>query len=285
MKHILRRFFYVMIIALSMAPCSYAQNSTLLREMTIFFKTDPTDFKVIDTAKHEIIYALRYLSNAGTSSERIVQDSCVLQIGHRVSKTYSKTLYDLDVLRHTRTRANYPSPPPVPPIEIFKGYPSKAYCSETRIPFGSFDTPIYKYSEPQPVFDWKIGQEKKTIMGLECTKATLRFRGRDYEAWFAPSVALQEGPWKFRGLPGLIMAIKDTKEHYVFECVNIRQVKKLELIKEYNRNYKELSRQQIRVFFEDIYAHPQQWTKSQGITIQAKEGEYFVCIFNPIELE
>lgn len=34
--------------------------------------------------------------------------------------------------------------------------------------------------------------------------ATTQFRGLTYTAWFALDIPINEGPWKFHGLPGLI---------------------------------------------------------------------------------
>ena len=58
-------------------------------------------------------------------------------------------------------------------------------------------------------FEWSITNESKIIQNLKCMKATTSFRGRKYEAWFTPTVPIPAGPWKFFGLPGLIIEIKD----------------------------------------------------------------------------
>ncbi len=40
--------------------------------------------------------------------------------------------------------------------------------------------------------------------------------GRLWEAWFSPDLPFSEGPYKFSGLPGLIMKVKDARGHYEF---------------------------------------------------------------------
>ncbi len=105
------------------------------------------------------------------------------------------------------------------------------------------------------------------ILGHRCQKATCRWRGRDYVAWFAPDIPIRRGPWKFGGLPGLIMKIHDVDSLYVFEAVAIEkgnfpiyQYPKEEFMKStrthtwklqiaYNRNY--LKTAGIRSFNED----------------------------------
>jgi hypothetical protein len=63
-----------------------------------------------------------------------------------------------------------------------------------------------------------------TILNQICQKATCIFRGRNYEAWFAQGINVSEGPWKFNGLPGLILKITDSKQDYSFEAISIEKI-------------------------------------------------------------
>jgi GLPGLI family protein len=58
---------------------------------------------------------------------------------------------------------------------------------------------------------WQLGSEHKEVNGLQCSDAYTRFRGRDYIAWYAIDVPTSAGPWKFNGLPGLIVLIEDKR--------------------------------------------------------------------------
>lgn len=79
----------------------------------------------------------------------------------------------------------------------------------------------YRYKEPWPSMQWTLKDEKQTICGYLCQKATCHWRGRDYVAWFTSTIPLRSGPWKFGGLPGLIMKIYDTKHLYTWEAVSV----------------------------------------------------------------
>ena len=79
----------------------------------------------------------------------------------------------------------------------------------------------YHYTEPWPSMQWTLESEKQTICGYQCQRATCHWRGRDYEAWFTSAIPLKSGPWKFGGLPGLIMKIYDTKHLYTWEAVSV----------------------------------------------------------------
>jgi GLPGLI family protein len=62
-----------------------------------------------------------------------------------------------------------------------------------------------------PNIDWVIvKKEVKKINGYICNKAITHFRGRDYEAWFTPEIPITFGPFKFKGLPGLILILNST---------------------------------------------------------------------------
>lgn len=75
---------------------------------------------------------------------------------------------------------------------------------------------VCKYTEPIPEFSWKLLEETKKIGGHECQKAECHYMGRTYVAWFAPDIPISDGPWKFCGLPGLVLEVSDLSNQYVF---------------------------------------------------------------------
>jgi GLPGLI family protein len=81
----------------------------------------------------------------------------------------------------------------------------------------------YRYSEPWPAMKWELGDEQQTICGYQCQKATCHWRGRDFAAWFTPKIPIKSGPWKFGGLPGLIMKVFDSRRLYLWEAVAVEK--------------------------------------------------------------
>lgn len=67
------------------------------------------------------------------------------------------------------------------------------------------------YADTLHPMEWKLESEEKTVGGIPCKRATVRFKGRDYVAWYAPSIPISNGPWKLGGLPGLILEASDVQ--------------------------------------------------------------------------
>lgn len=63
-------------------------------------------------------------------------------------------------------------------------------------------------TEKLPDYEWDFKSEVKQIGKYECYLAELSFRGRDFLVWFNPKINIPFGPWKFYGLPGLIVYIQ-----------------------------------------------------------------------------
>lgn len=82
----------------------------------------------------------------------------------------------------------------------------------------------YRYEEPAGALPWTITPATTaTIAGYACQRATATFGGRAWEAWFTREVPVSDGPYKFAGLPGLIVKVGDTRGHYVFELLKLRK--------------------------------------------------------------
>ena len=69
-------------------------------------------------------------------------------------------------------------------------------------------------SELFPIMTWKLENETKTISNYLCNKASVKFRGRNYIAWYTSDLPLNIGPWKFNSLPGAILQVYDDSQTY-----------------------------------------------------------------------
>lgn len=84
-----------------------------------------------------------------------------------------------------------------------------------------FQRNTYLITEPLEIIKWEILTSIKKINGFNCQKAICNFKGRNYEAWFTTEIPFSYGPWKFNGLPGLILDVSDTKKEVQFTAIGI----------------------------------------------------------------
>ncbi|MBK8711290.1 MAG: GLPGLI family protein [Niastella sp.] len=76
--------------------------------------------------------------------------------------------------------------------------------------------------EQIPGINWEISKEFKYILSYEVYKARANFRGRNYTAWFTNKIPVLSGPWKFGGLPGLILELYSDDEQVKFIASEIK---------------------------------------------------------------
>lgn len=75
-------------------------------------------------------------------------------------------------------------------------------------------------------FNWEITKEEKNEKGYQLQKAVTNFGGRKWTAWFTQNIPIPEGPYKFSGLPGLIVEIYDSQNHYHYELTKVTKLSK-----------------------------------------------------------
>ncbi|WP_156831976.1 GLPGLI family protein [Kaistella palustris] len=107
-----------------------------------------------------------------------------------------------------------------------------------------------KIDEP---LKWRITDETKTVMGMKMQKATTSYGGRKWDAWFTPEIPLQDGPYVFNGLPGLIAEIRDAEDDYHFLLVQIKNSDGKLYLRE---NVLPISWKQYEKLAMDYYADP-----------------------------
>ena len=70
---------------------------------------------------------------------------------------------------------------------------------------------------------WKILPDKKKVGQFEVQKATADFGGRSWTAWFSQDFPFQDGPYKFYGLPGLILELEDASGTQSFKFLGSKK--------------------------------------------------------------
>lgn len=99
---------------------------------------------------------------------------------------------------------------------VFKNYPKAG-----RLTYIDNVLDDYFYEEDMPQFDWQRLDDDTVILGYKAYKARADYRGRTWTVYYAPDIAVGDGPWKLCGLPGLILYAKESESVFSFEAIGI----------------------------------------------------------------
>lgn len=69
----------------------------------------------------------------------------------------------------------------------------------------------YCIKDTLQLIKWTILEDTMTLKSLKCFKATGLYMGYDYTAWYYPTIPTTAAPLYFRGLPGLLINVKNNK--------------------------------------------------------------------------
>jgi GLPGLI family protein len=240
----------------------------------------------VDSGNIRILYALNAtdIKNPAT-----YDDLQRLEIGGQLSKYYSDFLYRVDSLGGDRDGiVKRKSPEEWSEYvysEYFKDFFHSVLTEYVRMPWGISN---YQSSEEIPAQNWELYDDTLTVLGYLCQKATCKFRGRNYTAWFAVDIPINNGPWKFGGLPGLILKVYDADKLYVFESTGIENHIKKYPVNKYNSytNYGKTDREKLSKLLKKIH---KDYITTAGIknlsnNINPKTNKKSPP-YNPLELE
>lgn len=96
---------------------------------------------------------------------------------------------------------------------------------------------IYSYEEDRPM-TWKISSETRKIGEYKVQKAETDFGGRKWTAWFTTDLPYQDGPYKFGGLPGLIVKVEDDKGDYSFDLMKNYKIAEFPTLNQFGNTLK-----------------------------------------------
>lgn len=183
----------------------------------------------LDTARICVMYQLTYIEDTLYPNFK-QQEKQILLAGHEASSYQSFNHHKFEMIGRQKVREGQM----IQWLQSGLSFDEYGYCFKYRIykdqKHGTVTTRDYvftvgsfKYEENKRCFDWDITSDTDTIHGYLSQKAICDFGGRRWEAWFAPEIPYSDGPYKFCGLPGLILKIADTKKHYDFTLISIER--------------------------------------------------------------
>lgn len=225
----------------------------------------------IDALKYKATYLLTYQSDSSDVNS-IEMEEMILLIGPNTSKFLSlgthlkdsvinnTTLFDGQSINLMNTLGNIPKSKFKE--KVFKNYPADKITTTEQVL-----KDFYQYQEPKELFDWQVKEETQIIAGYDCQKAETEFAGRKYIAWFSFEIPLNDGPYKFNGLPGLIVHIHDTKNQYDYKLTSFKEIEKGLSITMDKKNYITIPKQKLVQLKADFHKNIFKKLAQNGFTV------------------
>lgn len=255
--------------------------------------------ELTDKFKYKATYDLTWQIDS-TNSESIQNETMVLFIGDKISRFSSEGQYIADSIKEAykdreRTQQSFNEMRSKMPMSALNFYVFKRQNSAQV----SFTEKIvkdnYRYIQDIDDLNWEILPETKEVAGFVAQKAKASFSGRDYTAWFTTEIPISEGPYKFRGLPGLILEISDNNDYYTFKLNGFKELNDEILIEFEPEDYLEVSRERFLEIKQEYAENPFIKMENSGITMGFQPGQKEKLLRehreelkkenNPIELE
>ncbi|SFI16586.1 GLPGLI family protein [Halpernia frigidisoli] len=267
----------------------------LLSQETTF----PKDFKMRSSAflvknYDESILNVYYIFNSIDKSNlkgKSVESVCILQIGKNFSKFSDTSRLRLDSLMTKYSRQDNIGSVEINDLLRYKilwsGVSLKDFKEKKVTHQNTVAGKIYQYDEGVPEQIWQLKNEVKIVLGYKCNKAILKYRGRIYTAWYAREISINNGPYIFQGLPGLILEIQDQDNYVHFTAKGIDR-KLMDIYLENNQSILNVNREKYREIRKNYFDNPSAFIygtayNQDGTPIISKP--IHTSVYNPLELE
>ena len=281
----------VTLVVLAASVCAVQAQQTLVTYTPDGVKTYDTvepPSEVLDTTRFVVSYRMLYQQRP--ENEHPMEDLLLLEVGRNMTKFYSYKTWQTDSLVRVtppeQVMANLGSFHGGVQDVLFRDQSAGRLTHTDQIGMDHL-----LYTEPLPDCGWELADGERTILGYVCRRAACTFRGRSYEAWYAPEIAVSCGPWKFGGLPGLILAIRDDAGVLDLEATGVEQ--RVEPIRMTDRNYLKTNRKKYLDLKQKAMTDPVGYLTGNSnvrMTIKNEDGSPvnpgdLLRGYNPIELE
>lgn len=185
-------------------------------------------FSIILTAQNKrFTYEYKFIPDSTNASE-IKTETMNLDTSPSGSKFYSYTVYQADSLSRIDLEKQLAatgminiktdSRKGLVRYSVSKKYPNYETSLHNRLLMDK-----YRILDERPIH-WKIIQDKEKIGEWNVQKAETDFAGRHWIAWFAADIPIQDGTYKFHGLPGLIVKMEDKTKSHIFTLQGIKNI-------------------------------------------------------------
>lgn len=164
------------------------------------------------------LYEYKFIPDS-TNTQNLQDEIMILNIQKDRSEFYSSEKYASDSTQLAQSKKGIMAMPfnKVMVNDRVIKYPNSNLIKYITIMFWD------KYTVKQEIdLKWHLENSFDTILGYKVQKATTDFGGRKWTAWFTKEIPIQDGPYKFKNLPGLILKIEDSNKNHTFELKAIK---------------------------------------------------------------
>lgn len=170
--------------------------------------------ETIDTAQFVAVYDYECRTQDDEGQDVTDRMQVVVQVGRTVVKSMPRSAYRQSD-ESADIAADYQEAYMHMPT-VWIGHPSgKTTVREFIFPHE------YEGYEPTPDIAWTLTDDTLTVSGYHCQQATATFRGVKWHVWYTEEIPSSAGPWRLRGLPGMIVEAKS--EAHTFRLAEVRQ--------------------------------------------------------------
>jgi GLPGLI family protein len=217
----------------------------------------------IDDAVYRCTYQVTTVKDTIDVQSFVLQDVMALDIGEKSAVFYSLQKEKSDSIRKKAVVSGFldrsalaSSPKGVNKYVVYLNHPADKITYKEEI-FGKSHS--YYYQEDLSYPSWTLDSEKAMIAGYPCQLATCAYRGRTYQAWFTMEIPLSYGPYKFGGLPGLVLKVQDTRGHYTFEAIGFERLTPAVPINYNVASFKQVAMKDLLKIQREYMADPIGW--------------------------
>lgn len=195
---------------------------------------------------------------------------------NQTSYFFSQNFLKIDSLRNLVIEGKIPpstvSKVPYPSTQ-FNLFIEKQYSTQNLKVFHKIHRFNYLYSTNK-LLNWHIQSDTTRIKGYTCSKAITKYEGRNYTAWYTTEIPISDGPYKFWGLPGLIVEISDDEKHYTFTLDSFeKETKKQQKNPFSNTKTFEVSYEKFRAIHKSFIENPLKILEEQGSKVVSINGQ------------
>lgn len=166
----------------------------------------------------QFIYVYKYIPDS-TDKAHVNAEMVILNIDKNKSQFFGHQMYASDSTMEVDLKKGVYS---MPSRGEYVRYRVNKTLGSKEIEFVSAVGTNRYFAKENIDFNWTILPEVGTYLGFATQKAKAVYAGRTWIAWFTKDISIPDGPYKFCGLPGLIVRLEDTTGSHKYELKGIR---------------------------------------------------------------